>query len=257
LYKPLPLLCFAIFFLGLTARAFAEEPLSSNADPMNYKVISNTDLASAFHTKTKWRLIITQEPGDEENPDVGNLHFCFLQENKPICSDLNYNTFDGVNIIPPSEKLRWPLLVLTADEWSGGPGQPKGTMVWAYRPKPDKFDLIFSNQTSQSRNQETRIIVDGPLSGDIVVAIPTERAPWPYEITVYRLSQSAHYARILDYNTTTRFDDGNPLAVIDAEMPEIERRLHLWKPGDLLPAPLRMPPRCRTVELQKGIEWCR
>ena len=50
--------------------------------------------------------------------------------------------------------------------------------------------------------------------------------------------------------------DGNPLAVIDSEMPETLRRLGLWKEGDALPVPPRMPQRCTLLVMRKGVEWC-
>ena len=34
-----------------------------------------------------------------------------------------------------------------------------------------------------------------------------------------------------------KVDDGNPPAVIDSEMPNIEERLGLWRPGQRLPTP--------------------
>jgi hypothetical protein len=36
---------------------------------------------------------------------------------------------------------------------------------------------------------------------------------------------------VLRYRSATLYNDGNPLAVIESEMPNIERRLGLWKPG--------------------------
>jgi hypothetical protein len=41
---------------------------------------------------------------------------------------------------------------------------------------------------------------------------------------------------------------------IDAEMPEIERRLNLWRLGDPLPTPERT--QCKGFEMRHGVEWC-
>jgi hypothetical protein len=46
---------------------------------------------------------------------------------------------------------------------------------------------------------------------------------------VYHLSESGKPVEILKYTGKTRYGDGDPRAVIDAEMPEIPRRLHLSK----------------------------
>ncbi len=42
---------------------------------------------------------------------------------------------------------------------------------------------------------------------------------------------------MLRYRSATLYNDGNRLAVIDSEMPNIERRLGLWKPGEPIPTP--------------------
>ena len=55
----------------------------------------------------------------------------------------------------------------------------------------------------------------------------------------------------------TVYGDGNPLAVIDSEMPEILLRLHLRRPGDPLPVPPAMPATCHRLEMRDGVEWCR
>ncbi len=72
-----------------------------------------------------------------------------------------------------------------------------------------------------------------------------------------RISVCEYSARVLRYSGNTRYGkDGNPLAVIDSEMPETLRRLGLWKTGDALPVPAenasrmyaaRDAQRCRVV----------
>ncbi len=45
------------------------------------------------------------------------------------------------------------------------------------------------------------------------------------------------YSRIPRYRSATLYNDGNPLAVVDSEMPNIGERLGLRRPGAPLPAP--------------------
>ena len=64
------------------------------------------------------------------------------------------------------------------------------------------------------------------------------------------------YSRTLKYRGHTGYNDGNPLAVIDSEMPETLRQLGLWKTGDALPVPPLMPGGCTRLVMRKGVEWC-
>jgi hypothetical protein len=140
---------------------------------------------------------------------------------------------------------------------SGGSGSYNPTtMLWIYRPKSDSFEQAFSHYSGATNNEETRLLTDGPLSGYIILSHAPGRAPYRYGITVYRPSKSGKYVEVLEYTGKTKYGDGYPLAVIDSEMLEIERRLHVWKPGNPLPAPREMPDRCTTIELRNGVEWC-
>src|SRR5579862_4274290 len=86
--------------------------------------------------------------------------------------------------------------------------------------------------------------------------IPTDDAPFAYFVEVYKRVSDSDYSQVLRYRGNTRYGDGNPLAVIDSEMPETLRRLGLWKVGDALPVPPRMPQRCVRLVMRKGVEWC-
>jgi hypothetical protein len=90
----------------------------------------------------------------------------------------------------------------------------------------------------------------------VIVAHPTNDAPFTYFVEVYKRNSDSAYSRVLSYRGNTRYGDGNPLAVIDSEMPETLRRLGLWKTGDALPVPRRMPRGCTRLLMRKGVEWC-
>jgi hypothetical protein len=51
-------------------------------------------------------------------------------------------------------------------------------------------------------------------------------AHYHYSIAVYRLSDTSHFIRTLKFTGTTTYGDGVPMAVIDSEMPVIERHLN-------------------------------
>jgi len=61
---------------------------------------------------------------------------------------------------------------------------------------------------------------------------------------------------VLRFVSATRYGDGNPLAVIDAEMPNIQQRLGLWKPGQPLPTPTARDKPCTRPTLKRSALWC-
>lgn len=61
------------------------------------------------------------------------------------------------------------------------------------------------------------------------------------------------FKQVLRYRSATRYGDGNPLAVIDSEMPNMAQRLGLWNPGALLPLPAGACPSPHLVGLAL---WC-
>jgi hypothetical protein len=77
--------------------------------------------------------------------------------------------------------------------------------------------------------------------------------PYGYWIVVNQLTPADTYRQILRYRSATLYDDGNPLAVIDSEMPNIERRLGLWKRGDPIPTPDHS---CSKPVLRHTELWC-
>ena len=120
----------------------------------------------------------------------------------------------------------------------------------------ESFRVVFFNLTGRNNNQETRLVENGPLLGRVVVSYPTDDPPFTYFVEVYSRIADGEYSRVLKYRGNTGYGDGNPLAVIDSEMPETLRRLDLWKVGDALPVPPRMPGGCTQLVMRKGVEWC-
>jgi hypothetical protein len=86
----------------------------------------------------------------------------------------------------------------------------------------------------------------------MISAEPTNDAPFGFWITVNKLVGD-DYKQALKYRSATRYGDGNTLAVIDSEMPNIEQRLGLWHPGSKLTLPHGQ---CRNPRLVRGELWC-
>jgi hypothetical protein len=266
----LTFLCCAVVASCLSAYASAKG--SANADAFNFNVIATVELTKSFQTKSKWNFVVTQEPASstriEEESELGLVHFCFVHNDKPDCSEIagrplasgngivEFNTLARAEVVRPSGSK--PLLMAVGMFYSGGPGSANPTTIlWTYRSESDRFKRIFSHSSAANNNEETRLIVSGPLAGDIIVSTAPWSAPYHYGITLYRPSTNGHYVERLRFAGKTRYMDGNPLAVIDSEMLAILTRLHLWKPGDPLPRPPAMPSRCGALELHKdGTEWC-
>lgn len=232
------------------------------------------DLSQLFHTRSDWLLVISQGPTDEIKGEtgavvdqkVGAIQLCFERKSGQICPSMGIVNRPGlfandttyVEVVHPGAS---PLLLVT----TAGAVSPFGfssgvtTWLWTYRDATDRFDLIFSNATGATNNQETRFLDHGPLAGDIVVALnppPGSPPPYPYTITVYRRAGMGAYRQILHYVARSREGDGNSLGVIDAEMPVIEKRLHVWRAGQAPPTPKYLPANCKSPEIRHGLEWC-
>ena len=150
-----------------------------------------------------------------------------------------------------------PVLSFKACSLHGGNGSCGiSTFLFVYDKAADRFRIAFSNMTGSNNNEETRFVESGPLQGDVVVATPPSNAPFGYTVEVYRPAPGGNYVRILRYRGRTSYDDGNPLPVIDSEMPALLKRLRHWKAGDALPIPPAMPAGCMRLFLRKGVEWC-
>jgi hypothetical protein len=114
------------------------------------------------------------------------------------------------------------LLLLELGSFQTGDGdQLEGTQVYAYDQVHDSFALVYARHTGRNNNQEVRFVLDGPMQGDIISVDPTRDPRFGYWVSVNGLVGGDSYKEVLRYRSATAYGDGNPLAVIDAEMPNI------------------------------------
>jgi hypothetical protein len=235
-------------------------------------IISHVDLTMPFATASQWTLVIAREDGPPPRQvadveDHGPLTVCLVKVLVADCSiqlyaqtRSEYRWFDtpfqllDSRVVYADRDDRLPLLLIKACGARGMNGNCGiATVLYGYERRADRFYEAFSNLTGRNNNQATRFVGRGPIRGDVIVDYPTARAPFTYWIEVYRPGKSGRYLRTLRYRGRTGYADGNPLAVIDSEMPQILRHMGLWRPGDPLPA----PPGCARPVLRHGEEWCR
>jgi hypothetical protein len=145
------------------------------------------------------------------------------------------------------------LLVKVASLHSVNGDQRIATAAIAYDRADAAFAVIYRHQTGRNNNQDTRYIATGPLRGAIISAEPTDNAPFAFWIAVNRIAADHRYHQVLRYRSATRYGDGNPLAVIDSEMPNLLHHLGLWHPGSRLPLPAT---RCPQPHLIGATLWC-
>ena len=248
---------------------------------INSKVITHLDLTQTFQTKSRWSLVVAKQPDEESSVQdglgnrIGAVSLYFVENDEPDCSEevfLAKYREAKVSVVPSEPTFHE---LIASDVVFAGPGRTLpllrikscmnrgangncgvSTFVIAYDRRVDKFRVVFFNITGRNNNEETRLVENGPLLGSVIVAYPTEDAPFTYFVEVYKRVSDGEYSRLLKYRGNTGYGDGNPLAVIDSEMPETLRRLGLWKPGDALPVPPRMPRVCTRLVMRKGVEWC-
>jgi len=248
---------------------------------INSKVITHLDLTQPFQTKSQWSLVAAKQPDEESRAEdgagnrKGAISLCFVENDEPNCSEemflakyredkISFDSGPGpfyelfasdVVFAGPGRTL--PLLRIKSCTMSGANGNcGVSTFLLAYDRKAERFRVVFFNMMGRNNNQEARLVENGPLLGSVIVAYPTNDAPFTYFVEVYKRISDSEYSRVLQYRGNTRYGDGNPLAVIDSEMPETLRRLGLWKTGDALPVPPRMPRGCTRLVMRKGVEWC-
>jgi hypothetical protein len=241
------------------------------------RIVDLLDLTRPFHTRGHWTFVAARLAGSHldatsaEAVDGGPLAECLVQELTPRCKytmprRVSSPSWFSIPVHLYAAKVVFagpgrtePLLLVKARSVRGGDGSHViFTTLFAYDRRADRFEAVFANSTGSNNNQETRLVQRGPLRGDVVVAVPTSKAPYAYWIRVYARAEDGRYSVLaLRYRSATRYGDRNPLAVIDSEMPNILQRLGRWKPGDPLPIPPVLPSGCAHHLLLRGREeWC-
>jgi hypothetical protein len=145
--------------------------------------------------------------------------------------------FTAKAVYPRGPKGAPFLLIITGSLNSGDGGQLVATQLVAYDPGRDAFRRVYEKGTGHNNNEEVRFVPEGPLRGSVITAEPQEHLPYGYWIVVNSLTPAGTYRQVLRYRSATLYNDGNRLAVIDSEMPNIERRLGIWRPGQPIPTP--------------------
>lgn len=244
------------FLIVLTAgvvgnAAIAKSPAGASTTQLAAQGMQ-LELQKPFNTRSPWRLIVSEGPptkdyGDNDAP--GALTLCL--QTGPSGDCLKEPVTPSRRPATPDDPAAWephylrtakvvyldgqsaaPLLLLVTGSLHAANGdQIVYTELLAYDSSSDAFARVYENRTGQNNNQETRFITDGPLRGSVISAEPQQGAPFGYWIVVSKRSGGGSYRQVLRFVSATRYGDGNPLAVIDAEMPTIQQRLGLWKPG--------------------------
>ncbi len=235
------------------------------------KVIAAIDLATPFGASSPWRLVATQGAdveGIAGNQEPGAITLCLSKDAGRSCSPalndlLGDRRSDDAFVEPhylstptilhpaPGRAL---LFVQVASVHSGNGNQRVATRLLAYDKAKDGFVTAYAQRTGRNNNEEVRYVADGPLKGAVIFAEPTSDAPFGYWISVSKPDAALRYKQVLRFRSGTIYGDGNPLAVIDSEMPNIQQRLGLWAPGKPLPVPVGQP--CPKPRLVKTVLWC-
>lgn len=237
------------------------------------------DLGKTFHTRSPWRFVVTEGPPTKdygENDAPGTLTLCLRKSSagpcvsEPVTPPVRKTTLDDPIAWEPhylfTAKVVYPhgpnfaplLLIVTGSLTSGDGDQIVSTQLVTYDADRDAFRRVYGKSTGHNNNQEIRFITDGPLQGSVITAEPQDHLPYGYWVTVNKPGPAGAYREVLRFGSATRYNDGNPLAVIDAEMPNIERRLGLWKPGEPIPTPKagRNGKPCLKPTLRHDELWC-
>ncbi|HVW74208.1 MAG TPA: hypothetical protein VHC39_11255 [Rhizomicrobium sp.] len=236
------------------------------------------DLEKPFHTRSPWRLVVTEgapvkDYGDNDAP--GALTLCLHKGPTGPCvpdpvtpppwvatpGDITawapHYLLDARPVYPLGPKAAPLLLIVTGSLNAGDGDQIVATQLIRYDAGSDAFRRIYAKTTGHNNNQEVRFVTSGPLRGSVISAEPQQHRPYGFWIEVNQLTAAGLYRQVLRYGSATRYNDGNGLAVIDSEMPNIEKRLGLWKSGDPLPTPqLSGGKPCPKPALRHSELWC-
>jgi hypothetical protein len=255
---------------AIASAVFGLAPSAGRADSTEWSRIAQVDLTGPFHTRTPWRFVALQS--GMRTKDVygdlapGEIQLCLAKaEQGPCAAPLEAmptsppdlwpaHVVKTARIVRPRGEAKAPLLLIQTASLAGvDGGYLVFTQLLAYRRDEDRFVQAYGHVTGHNNNQEVRYIESGPLKGDVISAEPMSKAPFGYWITVDRLTPAYAYRPVLRYPSATRYNDGNSLAVIDAEMPNIERRLGFWRPGSPLPLPAKACPKPQLIHTEL---WC-
>jgi len=267
-----------MLMVGLMASAAIAQSAIGSATAHPASQSMTLDLTKLFHARSAWRFVVTegsptQDYGGMNAPgaltlclhkgpsgpcvsDVVNLPLRKTTPDEPIAWEPHYLIVARV-VYPQGPEAEPFLLIVTGSLLSGDSDQIVSTLLITYDAETDTFRRVFGKSTGRNNNQEIRFIAEGPLRGSVISAEPQERLPYGYWIVVNRLTATRTYEQVLRYSSATRYNDGNRLAVIDSEMPNIEQRLGLWKSGQPLPTPeLTGGKPCFKPTLKDTELWC-
>jgi hypothetical protein len=259
--------------LGFLAAVAAIASAAVAAAPPVATVLSALDLSGSFATRSAWRFTTSQGPPIEDPTGVsgetapGEVHLCLHKEAAGPCDPhleealrggLKDDLFSKPHYLNHVQVVhgvsgRPLLLVQTASLHSGDGDQLVLTQALVYQRSSDRFVRVYDHSTGENNNQEVRYIEAGALKGDIISAEPTSKAPFGFWVTVNAFPSGSSYRQVLRYRSATRYGDGNPLSVIDSEMPNIEQRLGFWRPGSSLPLPAGRCPKPHLIRMEL---WC-
>jgi hypothetical protein len=266
-----------LFYAGLTLTiALSSAALAAPT------MLASLDLSKSFHTRSVWTLQETQRPnvvGTEGDQVDGVITLCLRKGIAGACdqelltaypdqrfrgpaSDIDlemlFSEPHGLEkpvILFPKGENHAPLLWVQTYSASSTDGNTSTfTQVLTYNRTEDRFFRIYDHLSEGSNNdQEIRFIDAGPMRGDIISVDPTSNAPFAFWIVVNALTPSLTYHEVLRYRSATRYGDGNMLSVIDSDMPNIQRRLGLWRIGLPLPIPASG---CSQPRIIHDELWC-
>lgn len=248
-------------------------PVAAGGPPAPRSQIKTIDLSGPFATRSAWRLTATRappidDPVGQSGEEPGAIDLCLRRSASEPCDPQLQRTvgaasdndvYASPHFLRDAEVVhgaagRPLLLVQTASIYSGDGDQLVFTQVLAYDHAADRFLRAYGRLTGKNNNQEVRFIRTGPLTGDVISAEPTQNAPFGFWISVNKLGGALRYEEVLRFRSATRYGDGNPLSVIDSEMPNIQSRLGLWRPGSPTPLPASVCPAPRLIRMEL---WCR
>jgi hypothetical protein len=259
--------------LGFLAAVAATASAAVKAAPPLATVLSALDLSRPFATRSAWRFSASQEPPIDDPTGLsgdtapGEVHLCLHKEAAGPCdphledalrSGSKDDLFSKPHYLNKVQVVhgasgRALLLVQTASLHSGDGDQLVLTQALVYQRSSDRFVRVYDHSTGNNNNQEVRYIETGALKSDIISAEPTSKAPFGFWVSVNTLTSGSSYRQVLRYRSATKYGDGNPLSVIDSEMPNIEQRLGFWRPGSPLPLPAGRCPKPHLIRMEL---WC-